>query len=124
MSLLHRILNAILMPPARVLPVVPPPEFSGARIAYQSDGRCGYVVFADGATRFSLYYEFAGGEALAVIDVPTTNEWTRHTGLPAHTREPLLRFIGATVAHDQTANHAGRYELGTDTLTIYPSPHL
>lgn len=121
MSFINRMLNIVAMPAARVLPVVPPPEFAEARIGYQSEGRGGYVVFAHRATRFSMYYEFAGGDALAVIDVPSAAHWTRQTGLPLDTREPLLHFIGATVAYDQTADHAGRYKLGSSTLTIYPS---
>lgn len=90
-------------------------------MGYESNGRCGYVVFSHRGTRFSLYYEFAGGDALAVIDVPSAHEWKRKTGLSLAARDPLLRFIGATVARDQTANHAGTYVLGTNTLTIYAS---
>lgn len=119
MSLINQILNSISMPAPRPLPVVPPPEFAEARVAYQSEGRSGYVVFAHGGTRFSLYYELAGGDALAVIDVPTPETWKKHTGLPADTREPLLRFIGATVAHDQTADHQGRYVLTNTAIKIY-----
>lgn len=119
MSLLDRILNMIATSAPRALPILPPPEFAGAHVTYQPQGGCGHVVFAHRSTRFSLYYEFAGGEAIAVIRVPTDREWTTHTGLPANTREPLLRFIGATVAYDQTSDHAGRYELTADAITIY-----
>jgi len=117
-SLMNRILNAILMPAPRPLPVRPPPEFPEAQVACQSDGPCGYVVFAHRGTRFSLYYELAGGDALAVIDVPTVETWKKHTGLPVDARESLLRFIGATVAYDQTANHQGRYVLTDAAITI------
>lgn len=120
MSLLNRILNAITMSAPYMHPILPPPEFAGARIAYQSEGRSGSVIFAHAGTHFSMYYEFAGGKALATIDIPTVKDWTAQTGLPLHTRDPLLRFIAATVAHDQTTDHTGTYTISANTITIYP----
>ena len=120
MSLLNRVLNAVTMPTPHPHPISPPPEFAGAQIAYQSEGRSGSVIFAHAGTRFSMYYEFAGGNALAIIDIPTVKNWTARTGLPLHTRDPLLRFIAATVAHDQTTNHTGTYTISANAITIYP----
>ncbi len=75
----------------------------GARVRYLSDGRSGSVVFSMGLRSFEMYYEFGGGDAVAIIDVPTQSEWLAKTWFASELREPILDFIGATVARDQVS---------------------
>jgi hypothetical protein len=72
-----------------------------ARIRYTSEGRSGYVYFESDDTSFDLWWEFAGGDALAIINIPTENTWEVQTKLPQEKRDAVLAFIAAQVIHDQ-----------------------
>lgn len=45
-----------------------------ARLSYASQGREWHMIFANGATRFDLRYEFGGGDCLAYINVRIEKE--------------------------------------------------
>lgn len=90
-----------------------------ARLSYASQGRGGQVVFTNRTTRFELYYEFGGGNCLALIYVPTEKEWQRATGMPVAERQRVLTFIARQVIADQTSFGRSRYEISDDCITIY-----
>jgi hypothetical protein len=89
-----------------------------ARIRYTSDGRSGNVYFESDETTFDLWWEFAGDDALAIINIPTEKTWEAQTRLPLDKREAFLAFIAAQVIHDQ-ASGRGTYEVSDNFLTIY-----
>lgn len=89
-----------------------------ARIRYSSEGRSGNVYFESDETSFNLWWEFAGGDALAIINIPTEETWEVQTGLPLEKRDAVLAFIAAQVIQDQ-ASGRGTYEVSDNFLTIY-----
>ncbi|GAB4025865.1 hypothetical protein [Spirosoma gilvum] len=89
-----------------------------ARVRYSSGGRSGTVHYISPQASFNMWYEFAGGNALAIIDIPTTKTWEERTQLPLTYREPVLQFIGEQVLRDQVPS-GGYFECSDDTLTIY-----
>lgn len=87
------------------------------KIKYYSEGRYGKVVYVEGETQISLYYEFGGGECIASIDIPSAAEWEKATGMSQERRADVLQFIAETVLRDQASN--GRYEISDTVITIY-----
>ncbi len=88
-----------------------------AWLRYDESGRSGYVILHHGRVVHRFSYEFAGGSALAVIDVPTAGYWEANTGLPLEEREEILAFVGAQVVADRAPGY--HYRIGEDTIVIY-----
>lgn len=101
----------------RSLPLV----LRGARVRYFSDGRSGRVVFSMGLKSFEMYYEFGGGDTVAILDIPSLAEWRAKTGFADELRPQILGYIGATVARDQVSFGRGRYEIHDDHIRIITS---
>ncbi len=105
-------------PAARPSGVAPPAELKGARIGYLTEGRSGKVVFSMGLRSFDMYFEFGGGDTLAVLDVPAAKDWEKATGFPVSLRPAILEFIGKSVAHDQVSSGRGRFEIDETSIRI------
>lgn len=88
------------------------------RLRYVNSGRGGSIYFESEETAFQMWWEFAGGDALAIIGVPDENQWEELTRLPPDRREETLRFIAEQVIGDQ-ASGKGSFAIGRDFLTIY-----
>jgi hypothetical protein len=93
-------------------------EENAPRITYTSSGRAGTIHYVSKETSFDLWYEFAGGSALAIIDIPAEQQWEQSTKTPISRRAAILTSIGAQVVKDQTTS-GGRFEIGENTLTIF-----
>jgi len=99
--------------------IEPPPGLEGARVAYVNEGRSGRVVFTQGLKTFDMYFEFGGGDTLAIIDVPSEAEWGAKTGIPVAMRGAILEFVGKSVVRDQTGGGWGRIEVGETCISVY-----
>ena len=93
-------------------------ELNGAKVRYGSSGRGGTLQYQSKEGAFEMWWEFAGGEALAIIDVPTPERWEAVTKIPKSRRDSILSFIGAQVVKDQTEGR-GSFRIGDDVITIY-----
>ncbi|MCC6727561.1 MAG: hypothetical protein IT258_23855 [Saprospiraceae bacterium] len=88
------------------------------QLIYKDQGRGGTIVFKNDHTSFDMWWEFAGGDALAIIDIPNDMRWETRTKLPKEQRMEILQFIGQQVVVDQTSGR-GSFVIGDDVLTIY-----
>jgi hypothetical protein len=88
------------------------------RLRYDNKGRGGTIWFENDETRFSMWWEFGGGNALAMINIPTVKNWESYTGLPLDRRDDILQFIGEQVVADQTSGR-GVFMIWQDEMTIY-----
>lgn len=86
-----------------------------ARVRYEQEGRGGTVIFERGATALRFYWEFGGGDALALVFVPTAEQWEAQTGLPRAERLPILDFVAARILADQGGRY---YKLEGNVLVI------
>ncbi len=86
-------------------------------LEYDESGRSGYVILNRDKIAVRFSYEFAGGNALAVIDVPTAGHWEAATQLPAAERDILLDFVGAQVVADRAPGY--QYRVDMDTIVIF-----
>jgi hypothetical protein len=74
------------------------------KASYINKGRYGYVVYKDDQSELNLYFEFGGGDCVAIISVPTADEWEKTTKRPLADREPVLKFIAEQAIKDQAPN--------------------
>src|SRR5215471_14734904 len=95
------------------------PKEPPGKVSYTSDGRSGTVHYRSKDANLDLWYEFAGGDALAIIDVPSPEEWEARTKTPLSFRDSILTFIGEQIVKDQTLEK-GSFTLDDRFLTIYP----
>ena len=86
-----------------------------ARVRYEQEGRGGTVIFERGATVLRFYWEFGGGDALALVFVPEAGQWEAQTGLPLAERLPVLDFVAARILADRGGRY---YKLEGNALVI------
>ena len=87
-------------------------------LRFDDKGRGGTVSFDSVATTFDMWWEFAGGDALVIVGIPTVEAWERDTRLPLDKRDEVLQFIGEEMARK---TYGGTFHIGESTLTIYPA---
>lgn len=88
-------------------------------VAYEQDGRSGYVVFLRNDLTARFYFEFAGGDMLAVISIPAEDQWEQQTGIPLADRKTVLEFVAGRVVRDQAPK--GKYFIGEKDILISES---
>lgn len=94
-------------------------SLGNARLSYSTEGRGGTVYYQSDVTKFEMWWEFGGGDAVAVIDVPSEKYWESQTGLPVEQREKVLDFIGQRAAKDQVSSGKGTYRVSGGFMSIY-----
>lgn len=90
----------------------------GATLRYQNYGRGGTIWYEDGKTTFDMWWEFAGGDALVIVDIPTPAQWPTRTKLPLEKRQEVLTFVGHRLIADHNGGR-GSFVIGENVLTIY-----
>lgn len=87
------------------------------KLEYINQGRSGYVVYKDGANNLKLFYEYGGGNCVAIIYVPSSEQWTSQTNRDITERRSILTFIAEQVIKDQAPK--GYYTLTDTSIEIY-----
>lgn len=87
------------------------------KLEYINQGRGGYVVYKDGQSDIKLFFEYGGGNCVAIIYVPTIDEWTSKTNRPIADRKAILTFVAEQSIKDQAPNSI--YELSDTCIEIY-----
>jgi len=88
------------------------------QVRYTNGGRGGTVHYVSAKASFDMWYELAGGNALAIINVPTPQYWEAATKLPLSRRAATLKFIGESVVRDQASGN-GYFQIDDNFITIY-----
>lgn len=88
------------------------------KLIYTDSGRGGTIRFESEETRFEMWWEFAGSDALVIVDIPTEAQWPSHTQLPLNRRDPILTFIGEQIVADRVSSN-GSFLIGENVLTVY-----
>lgn len=90
-------------------------DLSG-RVSVQSDGRAGTVRLALDAGGHDFWWEFGGGDCLAIVTVPSAAEWARVPALAAHDRDAFLDALAREVTRLQCPN--ARYEIEPQAIVF------
>ncbi|HRI28441.1 MAG TPA: hypothetical protein PK239_00240 [Chitinophagales bacterium] len=88
------------------------------QLRFSDEGRGGTIWYENGAIGFSLWWEFGAGNAIAIIDVPTEEQWEEYTQLTLSSRKVILAFIAQQVIERKTSGDC-RFVIGANTITIY-----
>ena len=86
-------------------------------LEYNNQGRGGSVIYKDEQGDINLSFEFGGGNCVAIIFVPTPEQWTRATSRPSSERESILTFVAERAVRDQTSG--GHYTISDSWIEIY-----
>lgn len=85
-------------------------------VRYINEGRGGVVIFYREDVVLQFPYEFASGNALATVEIPTENNWEKITSLPLEDRIPTLEFIAQRIIRDQAEGY--EFEIKDDAIII------
>lgn len=88
------------------------------KVTYENKGRGGNVYFQNDKTRFGLWWEFAGGDALVILEIPTEKQWVSRTNLSLGDRKNVIIFIAEQIIKDQMSG-SGTYVTGENVITFY-----
>lgn len=89
-----------------------------ALVRYSVKGRCGFIICSYNNQELSFYFEYSGGNNLAVIWIPTPENWEKETGLPLTERENVIHFVGRQVVADQVSPGKGYYTVENGFMYI------
>ena len=89
------------------------------KIFYESEGRSGYVHYLNKDSKFKLFYEFGSGSCVAIIHIPSPDNWEKQTNLTLAIRDEVLTTIGRQIVKDQTAEGSGYFKIEGNWLIIY-----
>lgn len=87
-------------------------------LRYDDQGRGGLIQFQSRATTFNLWWEFAGGDALVIVEIPTADQWESRTRLPLEQRERTLTYIAEQIVEDKISGN-GSFIIGENVITLY-----
>ncbi len=87
-------------------------------LRYTDQGRGGTIYFESRETKFDMWWEFAGGNALVILEIPTPEFWEARTKIPLALRDKVLDFIGEHIVRDKISDE-GSYVIGENVMTFY-----
>ena len=87
------------------------------RVLYSNQGREGYVTYQDHISSFTMYFEFGGGNCVAIISVPTEKDWGKLTGRRIEERTEILNFIAKQTLNDQVRN--GYFNITDNSIELF-----
>src|SRR5689334_16023721 len=87
-------------------------------VAITENGRSGHVHYREPAGELSFYWEFGGGEVVAIVQAASLEEWHKAAPWAVERRAEILRFVAAEVlrqraptCHADIDERAGRIYL-------------
>jgi len=86
-------------------------------VLYSDSGRGGYVVYKDVQGEIPMYFEFGGGNCVAIIDVPTAAEWATKTKRLSEERAAILQFTAQQVIRDKAPDC--HYRISANCIEIF-----
>ncbi|MCB0631016.1 MAG: hypothetical protein R2824_15010 [Saprospiraceae bacterium] len=93
-------------------------EINKAKVSFSTEGRGGNVFYRGEEGSFSMYWEFGGGNVIAIIDVPSAKQWEVRTQIPLDKRMDILNYIGKRTVAVQTTDGKGSYVIRDNCIEI------
>jgi hypothetical protein len=87
------------------------------KLEYINKGRGGFVIYKDGKSDIKLFFEYGGGRCIAIIYIPTINEWTKVTSRTIGERNSIVTFVAEQTIKDQAPN--SYYEFSDTNIEIF-----
>lgn len=85
-------------------------------LTYKNEGRGGQVIYNDSISSISFYFEFGGGNCVAIIFVPTIIEWEKVTKRSLSERNEIINFVARQALQDQVRD--GSYTIKDNCIEL------
>lgn len=95
-SFFHRLYSAVLGPR------------SGWKVEIAENGRCGAVYYRERQNSLRFYWEFGGGNVVAIIDVGTRSDWEREHPWAAPRRAEILQRVADEIIRQRAPHSKAR----------------
>lgn len=86
-------------------------------VGYEDHGPTGTVIFYREDLSLRFEREFGGGTTLAIIHVPSTENWVYETRLPLEERMLILEFVAKRIIRDQATDY--QYQIDDHAIRIF-----
>ncbi len=73
----------------------------GAQVHITEEGRSGSVTYENEGRRISGWWEFAGGDAIAIVNMGSVREWQHGHPWAVDQRAAILRFVADGVVRQK-----------------------
>ena len=74
------------------------------RVIITEEGRSGSVSYQEGDHRITGWWEFAGGDAVAIVNMGSASEWTHGHPWAVERRAAILRFVADEVVRQKASS--------------------
>lgn len=88
------------------------------KLRYVDMGRGGTIYYESIDAEFDMWWEFAGGGAFIIVDIPTREQWEQRTNIPLDQRDKVLNFIGEQIVIDHVP-YDGYFIIGENVITFF-----
>ncbi|MBL7964670.1 MAG: hypothetical protein JNM31_12605 [Flavobacteriales bacterium] len=70
-------------------------------VTITQNGRSGDVTYTERGRRITGWWEFGGGDAIAIVNMGGAEEWERSHGWAAPHRSAILRFVADEIVRQK-----------------------
>jgi hypothetical protein len=91
---------------------------SSRRVSISEQGRSGDVVFDEDGHTISGWWEFAGGDAVAIVCMGSADQWQRSHPWAVERRAEILRFVGDEVVRQKAGGCKAEIDLEGGWINI------
>lgn len=88
---------------AKILIPQRPLHHAARPVTITQEGRSGAVIYTEAEQRITGWWEFAGGDALAIVSMGSAAEWERAHPWAVHRRTAILRFVADAVLRQKAS---------------------
>lgn len=92
-------------------------KHAARKLSYQNHGRDGTVIYTDATSSLEFYFEFGGGDCVAIISIPSLTEWEKVTKRNLADRNQIIEFVATQAQHDQVKD--GTYVIKETFIELY-----
>jgi hypothetical protein len=89
------------------------------KVDVRATGRCGQVMVSLGPGEASFYWEYGGGDCIAIVSVPSEEEWTSTAPLREYPRNDFLDALARELIGLQCPG--ARFEVSSRFIHILAS---
>jgi hypothetical protein len=76
---------------------------SHAKVTITEAGRSGDVTYEEDGRSITGWWEFAGGDAVAVVSMGSADDWSKRYAWAAERRAAILRFVADEVVRQKAS---------------------
>ncbi len=91
---------------------------SEPRVTITEEGRSGSVVYEEEGQRIGGWWEFAGGDAIAIVNMGSAEEWRHGQAWAVERRSGILRFVAAEVVRQKAGGCRAEIDEPNGWITI------